>query len=108
MKCSMCNREITINDKFCNHCGENNEFYIESKPVNDDSKYTSSQRPLYQVRTNSSNEESLSGWAGVFSFLFPIVGLVLYFVYKEDKPAAAKQALVIAIISFVIGFFIWL
>jgi hypothetical protein len=47
------------------------------------------------------------GW-GILSFLFPIVGFILYFVWKDTSYFRAKQAANIAwisiAISFVIGF----
>lgn len=53
-------------------------------------------------------EESIGiGW-GIVSFLFPIVGFILYFVWKDTEHNKAKQASSIAwisiAISFVIGF----
>lgn len=53
-------------------------------------------------------EESIGiGW-GILSFVFPIVGFILYFVWKDSSNYKAKQAANIAwisiAISFVIGF----
>lgn len=55
-----------------------------------------------------SNEDSLGvGW-GILSFIFPILGFILYFVWKDTSNYKAKQAANIAwisiAISFVIGF----
>lgn len=48
-----------------------------------------------------------AGW-GILSFLFPIIGFILYFVWKDTANYKAKQAANIAwisiAISFVIGF----
>ena len=54
------------------------------------------------------NEETIGvGW-GIMSFLFPIVGFILYFVWKDTNPCKAKQAANIAwtsiVISIAIGF----
>lgn len=53
-------------------------------------------------------EESIGiGW-GILSFLFPLLGFVLYFVWRDDQRLKAKQASNIAwaslAISFLIGF----
>ena len=54
-------------------------------------------------------EESIGvGW-GILSFIFPIIGFILYFVWKDNENHKAKQAANIAwisiAISFAIGFF---
>lgn len=41
---------------------------------------------------------------GVLSFIVPLVGFILFFVWKKDYPLKAKQALVVASISFGIRF----
>lgn len=55
-----------------------------------------------------STEESIGAGLGILSFLFPIVGFILYFVWKDSENHKAKQAANIAwisiAISFVIGF----
>lgn len=53
-------------------------------------------------------EESISASWGILSFLFPIIGFILYFVWNDTSNYKAKQAANIAwisiAISFVIGF----
>lgn len=53
-------------------------------------------------------EESIGVGCGILSFLFPIIGFILYFVWKDTANYKAKQAANIAwisiAISFVIGF----
>jgi len=40
---------------------------------------------------------------GIVCFLFPIVGLILYFVWKSEKPSKSKGACNAAIAGFVVG-----
>ena len=53
-------------------------------------------------------QESIGAGWGILSFLFPIIGFILYFVWKDTANYKAKQAANIAwisiAISFVIGF----
>lgn len=53
-------------------------------------------------------EESIGAGWGILSFLFPIIGFILYFIWKDTANYKAKQAANIAwisiAISFVIGF----
>lgn len=61
-----------------------------------------------KVIQTASTEESIGAGLGILSFLFPIVGFILYFVWKDSESHKAKQAANIAwisiAISFVIGF----
>lgn len=54
------------------------------------------------------HEDSIGAGWGILSFLFPIIGFILYFVWKDTANYKAKQAANIAwisiAISFVIGF----
>lgn len=60
-----------------------------------------SQAPVIQ-------KESIGAGWGILSFIFPIIGFILYFVWKDTANYKAKQAANIAwisiAISFVIGF----
>lgn len=44
-----------------------------------------------------------AGW-GILSFIFPIVGFILYFIWKDSEHSKAKQAANIAWISIAISF----
>lgn len=57
---------------------------------------------------SASKDESIGAGWGILSFLIPIIGFILYFVWKDTYNYKAKQAANIAwtsiAISFVIGF----
>ena len=40
---------------------------------------------------------------GIVGFIFPIIGLILFFVWRKNKPSAAKVSIIAAAISFVIN-----
>ena len=80
MKCSKCGKTIDNDSQFCEHCG-NCVYNV--------------------VRTDDSK---LGVGLGILSFLFPIVGFVLYFQYKNSAINKAKQAVKLAWIGFAIGF----
>jgi len=46
------------------------------------------------------------GWA-VLGFFFPIVGLILFLVWKTEKPVSAKQAGMGALVSVVAAVVLW-
>ena len=59
---------------------------------------------LVNLQTQSSAEDDGNiGW-GILGFFIPLVGLILYLVWKDSKPKSAKMAGKWALISFTIGF----
>ncbi|GFZ31947.1 hypothetical protein CSC2_24730 [Clostridium zeae] len=63
MFCSNCGNEINDNADVCIHCG---------------------------VSVSKKNKDNPSHLAGAVSCCFPIVGLILYFLWKDDKPKSSK------------------
>lgn len=80
----------------------NNPIKIPSHSYN-----SSEYETLVSQKTEEENVSISAVW-GVLSFLFPIVGFILYFIWKDTSNYKAKQAANIAwvsiAISFVIGF----
>lgn len=86
MFCKKCGKEINESFVVCPYCGED---------TNDEAKsdFGSSSRSSYNQNYNQpQNYDSGSiGWA-FLGFFFPLVGLILYLVWKDDKPKSAKAA----------------
>lgn len=77
MRCNVCNNEVKEGALFCTNCG---------------AKIQNNLQQNYNVNYTES-EESKFGW-GVLGFFFPIVGLILFLVWKSDKKKLLKlQAL---------------
>jgi len=53
--------------------------------------------------TNISNEEQGVGMLGVVLFCIPLVGAIMYFVWKDDKPKKAKTACYLALGGIALG-----
>ncbi len=81
MFCNNCGKEIADNAFICPHCGVKTGHTVQ-----DDG-------PL--------------GCLGVVCFLFPIVGLILYLVWKDDKPNKSRSAGKLALWGFIIGVVLW-
>ncbi len=79
MYCKNCGKEIDDNAYVCPHCG----VKVEKQTTGDDSG-------------------SKVGW-GILSFLIPLVGLILFCMWKNDKPATAKVCGSCALVSFILG-----
>lgn len=51
---------------------------------------------------NNTNEKGNAGWL-VLGLFFPLIGLILWLVWKDDKPADSKQAGKGALIGVIVG-----
>ena len=81
MYCKYCGYKTNDNDKFCANCGK----FIN---VNNN-----------QIQTNDTGS---FGWA-VLGFFIPIIGLILFLVWRNTKPKSAKMAGIGAIVGFCIN-----
>ncbi|HJF54443.1 MAG TPA: zinc-ribbon domain-containing protein [Limosilactobacillus coleohominis] len=97
----------SVNDtnsyKFCSHCGAK----IDAKAV----VCPKCGVPVDGANINNNstvNEPNPSAWWGVLGFFLPIIGWILYFVFKNEYPKRAHRCAVSAWwgfgVSFVIGF----
>lgn len=91
--CSNCGSQINDKDRVCFNCG--NHLEISSN------KYENA-------------EESTFGYAAL-GFVFPIVGLILYLVWQDERPRAARSAgkgalvsVISAVALYMLGFIIFL
>lgn len=84
--CQACGAETRIEQEFCIQCGAK----LIKKPVASD---------------NANDKPSML--ANVASCCFPIVGIVLYFVWRDEKPRSAKSVCTWAIVGFAISFFFY-
>lgn len=71
--CQRCGHELDGHEKFCPSCGK-------STPNN-----------AYSPST-SSRDEGGFGWS-LLGFCVPIVGLVLYLVWKDERPNTARDSI---------------
>lgn len=71
MYCKNCGQQIDDNADFCTHCGN------RTRESNSQQVYTE-------------KVDNPSHLAGVASCCFPIVGLILYFLWRDEKPESAK------------------
>ncbi|MDY4186594.1 MAG: zinc ribbon domain-containing protein [Candidatus Borkfalkiaceae bacterium] len=78
MECPNCKEQIDDNAVICPKCG------VQIKPL-----------------TTTVSDAPSAGYA-ILSFFLPIVGLILYFVWKDQMPLRAKSAGKGAIIGFVV------
>ncbi len=80
--------------KYCSNCGaqlnENQEVCLQCGKVVSETKLT------------AQNDTGGFGW-GLLGFCIPIVGLILYLIWKDEKPLTASAAGKGALIGFIAG-----
>ena len=87
MYCPNCGTNINENAEICINCGVNVLKFTGQTAVVEDDK---------------SNI-----WVNLLSLCcFPLLGIIMFFVWKDKQPKAAKHALIFAIIGFVLSFII--
>ncbi|MCB5223800.1 MAG: zinc ribbon domain-containing protein [Candidatus Cloacimonadaceae bacterium] len=82
MYCNNCGKQIDDNAVVCVHCGVPTQS--GSAPIQSD--------------------EKLGCFMSGLCFLIPVVGLVLYLVWKDSAPVKAKEAGKWALIGFIVWF----
>lgn len=77
--CTKCGQELEDNAVYCTGCGAQNNG-----------------------QTTTVEDKKSVGF-NILSFFFPIVGLILFLVWKKDTPIKAKGCGISALIGFVVG-----
>ena len=117
MICTNCGNEIPDSSKWCPNCGQGVKRPAVEKPVMPQTPtsvptpQSCPQQPEYNHTPgyNSSaippkSDDKPSFALNLVSFLFPLVGLILFVVFKESKPNQAKACGCLALVSFVASF----
>lgn len=85
MYCSKCGTKLPENSSFCSECG------------------TSVNEVLNSQNTNIKKESNdVFGW-GILGFFIPVVGLILYLIWKQERPKASKAAGLGALICLILN-----
>lgn len=84
MFCKNCGSEIDDNAYVCPNCG--------AKVKEDEAEIKS-----------SNDNGSKVGW-GILSFLIPLVGLILFCVWRTERPKTAKVCGIAALVGFILNF----
>jgi hypothetical protein len=106
-----CGEPITGGVAFCGKCGEKVVAYqsdVSVKGVNEMNNTNYNQQGNPQGG-NPTNDRPSMGYA-VLGFFFPVVGLILWLIWKDPKPLTAKSAgkgALIGVILQVVGWIIY-
>lgn len=123
MQCKRCGANLNEGTNYCSVCGEfnpinpitnqpSNNGYSFQQQMNNGQQYGQQQynnqqygQQFVPYNPNQSYDSGSIGW-GILGFLIPIVGWILFFVWKNTKPQSAKVAGIGGVIGFVVNFII--
>ena len=108
--CKYCGKEIEENVAFCAHCGAAQE--AKEVEMVQESAATAKPTPVqtatqYQAAPQQEPDKGGFGW-GLLGCCVPIVGLILFLVWKDTKPKTAKAAGIGALVSVIASIVIYL
>ncbi len=101
MFCKKCGKEIGEQDTFCPYCGAAQNEAGAANNVSAQGQAPQPQPPQYQQPYPPVYDSGSAGW-GVLGFLIPIVGLILFLVWRSTKPRSSKAAGIGALISVIL------
>lgn len=79
--------------KYCVHCG---------RQIADEAEYCIYCGRAVARTVYSAQDSGSAGW-GFLGFFFPIIGLILYLVWKDERPKTARMAGKGALIGVIVG-----
>ncbi|NCU32722.1 MAG: zinc ribbon domain-containing protein [Candidatus Moranbacteria bacterium] len=79
--------------KYCNHCGQQ---------LADNAVYCPRCGKSLTAGGENPNDTGSVGW-GFLGFFIPVVGIILYFLWKREQPKNAKRAGVGALVSIILS-----
>lgn len=113
MYCPNCGTQNTDQATFCTNCGNalKNTPANTPAPTPTPSFTPPPSSPLgYQPygQQRPAPEDKVDTIMSILAFCFPIVGLILYFVWKDSRPNSAKQICTASAIGFGVGVIFYL
>lgn len=115
MFCKNCGQQLAEGAAFCPNCGAavtqpdatpttSEQPAAEQATAQPQQPFTPPQQPYGQCPgygTPQVSQEPASGGLRFLCWLIPLVGIILYFVKKDEKPVYAKQCGVAALVSII-------
>ncbi len=103
MKCSQCQSEFSDGLIVCPHCGSpaltNQEESVEK--VNE-TILEQQRKAIKKVQEIDAKSEKVGVSTYIVSLLFPIIGIILFFINIKEHPKKAKVSILCAVIPYVI------
>lgn len=114
MYCRECGTEIHDYADFCTNCGVrplNSTNYCQScgaQTTAAQEMCTKCGKRLNVIGRAAGSNDTPSGLLNLAVCCFPIIGLILYFLWKDEKPKTANSVCKWAIIGFILGIVLYI
>lgn len=103
IQCPKCGAMVSDTATFCPKCGAPIAQSAPPPQQPQQQQYQQQQQPSYDPYPPVQPEDAPNIGLNILSVFFPIVGWVLYFVYRDKEPLKAKSCSKFAWIGFGIG-----
>lgn len=115
MYCRECGKHVSEKAEICTGCGVrplNSTNYCQSCGTETKAEQELCTKCGTRLKTSKAGtavaEDKPSGLVNLAACCFPLVGLILYFVWKNEKPQSAKSVCKWAVIGFVSGIILYI
>ncbi len=121
MFCPNCGTQVQNGVSFCPNCGagmaqgQGQQYAAPpQQPQYQQPQQPQYQQPQYQQTPQQPYQQPMQynqmpmdngkvGLVGILFFLFPLIGLIMYFIWRKTKPLKAGKAIKIALFGFIVG-----
>lgn len=103
MFCKNCGQELNDGMQFCPNCNTPVEANAPIEPAQPYAQQPYPAQPSYGAPQPPVSQEPASLGLRFVCWFIPIVGIILYFVKKDEKPVYAKQCLKASVISIIVN-----
>lgn len=91
--CAKCGLYASKNDPYCPNCG------TELGEISDSREKKSDDQGVYVERSNVVVIDAAGCLTTFIAFIFPFIGLILFFVWMNERPNSARTVLIAAILG---------
>lgn len=106
MRCTNCGANVLNGAQFCPNCGSSQlvQDYQQQNYQNEGYQQPYQQNGFQQQSMQQVSYIDAPIWLKIISLLFPLAGVIIFFVKKNTEPVYAKSCLIWGLIGFGISF----